>query len=397
MTERLYYFDSYLRRFVARVLRSTETEKGFEFVLDQTGFYPTSGGQPHDLGTIQGVPLEDVFENQEDEIIHRTAQPFQATLLDCHVDWHRRFDHMQQHTGQHILSQAFVRTSGFNTVGFHMGANYVTIDLDAETVNSQQTDEAENLANAVVFENRPVRAEIITPERLPELNLRKVSQREGPIRVVQVEDFDTSACGGTHVRRTGEIGTVVIRKVERVNRQARIEFVCGQRGIAAQKSDRQNLEAIARQFSVGLSEAPARVGRQIEEARQLRKALQVKNRALANLLAKELFARSGQGGTAFRVVKQLLEDEEMEFLKLLAQSILAQGPCIVLLASRGQQATLVFAQSEASSLDLRMILSECCSLIRGKGGGTRTLVQARGENPALLQEALDLAQRHIPS
>ena len=396
MTERLYYFDSYLRRFVAKVLRSTETEKGFELVLDQTGFYPTSGGQPHDLGTIQGVPLQDVLENQEDEIIHRTAQAFEATLLDCQIDWQRRFDHMQQHTGQHILSQAFVRTSGFNTVGFHMGANCVTIDLDAEAVSSQQIDEAENLANAVVFENRPVRAQIVAPERLPELNLRKVSQREGPLRVVQVEDFDVSACGGTHVERTGEIGTVVIRKVERVNRQARIEFVCGQRAIAAQRSDRQNLEAIARQFSVGLSEAPARVGRQIEEARQLRKTLQVKNRALANLLAKELYARSGQGA-AFRVVKQLLENEEVEFLKLLAQSIIAEGPCIVLLGSRGQQANLVFAQSDDSSLDLRMILSECCSLIRGKGGGTRTLVQARGENPALLQEALDLAQRHIPS
>jgi alanyl-tRNA synthetase len=395
MTERLYYFDSYLCRFVARVLRSTETNKGFELVFDQTAFYPTSGGQPHDLGTIQGVPLQEVVENQEDEIVHRTAQPFEATRLDCKIDWQRRFDHMQQHTGQHILSQAFVRTGRLNTVGFHMGANYVTIDLDTETVSSRQADEAEKLANAVIFENRPVTTRIVAPEDLPRLSLRKESQREGPLRVVEVEDFDLSACGGTHVRRAGEIGVAVIRKVERVNRQARVEFVCGLRAIAAQRSDRQNLEAIARQFSVGLSEAPARVERSIQEARQLRKAMQLKNRALAGLLAKELYARSGQRG-AFRVVKHLLQDEEMEFLKLLAQSILAQGPCVVLLGSRGERANLVFAQSEESSLDLRVILSECCPLIEGKGGGTRTLVQAGGENVALLQEALDLAERHIP-
>jgi alanyl-tRNA synthetase len=152
-----------------------------------------------------------------------------------------------------------------------------------------------------------------------------------------VEDFDVSACGGTHVRRTGEIGSVVIRKVERVNRQARVEFACGRRSVVSGQRDLETLSLVARQLSVGLNEAPARVEKQIQERRQLRKTLQVKNRMLAGLLAKELYAQV-EGHEGRRIVKQLFEDEEMEFLKLLAQSLVSLGNCVVLLGSGGPQA-----------------------------------------------------------
>jgi len=395
MTERLYYYDSYLRQFEATIVKSEPTAQGCQLVLDATAFYPTSGGQPHDLGIMAGVRIQEVIE-RDDEIIHRLDGPVAGERLECEIDWERRFDHMQQHTGQHVLSQAFVRAAKRTTVGFHMGADYVTIDLDAEGISQQQLSEAERLANTIIYENRPIAVRIVPETEVPALGLRKESQRPGPLRVVSVEDFDVSACGGTHVRRTGEIGSIVIRKVERVNRQARVEFVCGRRSLVSGQRDLESLSLVARQFSVGLSEVPARVEKQIEETRQLRKALQGKNKMLAALLAKELYAQAPER-QGRRIVKQLFEDEEMEFLKLLAQTALSQGNCVVLLGSVGAQAALLFAQSDSLPGDLRQILPACSQLIDGKGGGTRTLVQAGGKNASQLQQALDLAERQIIS
>jgi len=391
MTERLYYHDSYLRQFDARVLKSEQTAQGFEVVLSATAFYPTSGGQPHDLGIVGGARIQEVVE-RDDEIVHRLDGPVTGERLECEIDWERRFDHMQQHTGQHVLSQAFVRAGKRNTVGFHMGADYVTIDLAAEGIGQQQLRDAERLANTITYENRPIAVRIVPETEVPALGLRKESERAGSLRVVSVEDFDVSACGGTHVRRTGEIGSIVIRKVVRVNRQTRVEFVCGRRSLASGQRDLETLGLVARQFSVGLNEVPARVEQQIQETRQLRKALQVKNKMLAGLLAKELYAQALQRrGT--RIVTQLFEDEEMEFLKMLAQALVTQGNCVALLGSSGAQASLLFAQSDSVPGDLRQILPACCQLIEGKGGGTRTLVQAGGKITGQLQQALDLAEQ----
>jgi alanyl-tRNA synthetase len=396
MTERLYYHDSYLRQFEARVVKAGMAADGYEVVLDSTAFYPTSGGQPHDLGVVAGARVREVAE-REGEIVHCLESPVAEERVECAIDWARRFDHMQQHTGQHVLSQAFIRAGRRNTVGFHMGDDYATIDLDAENIGQQQLSEAERLANTIIYENRPIAVRIVPEAEVPVLGLRKESQRTGPLRVVSVEDFDVSACGGTHVRRTGEIGSIVIRKVERVNRQARVEFVCGRRALIAGQRDLESLSLVARQFSVGLSEVPARVEKQVQEARQLRKALQVKNKLLAGLLAKELYAEAAQR-QGCRIVKQLFADEELEFLKLLAQALLSQGSCVVLLGSGGAQAALLlFAQSDGLPGDLRQILPECCRLIEGKGGGTRTLVQAGGKNASQLQPALDLAEQRIMS
>jgi alanyl-tRNA synthetase len=393
MTERLYYHDSYLRQFEARVVKSEQTANGFDVVLDATAFYPTSGGQPHDLGLMAGARIQDVVERDE-EIVHRLTGPVAEVRLQCEIDWARRFDHMQQHTGQHVLSQAFVRAAKRNTVGFHMGADYVTIDLDAEGISPQQISTAEHLANEIIYENRPIAVRIVPETEVPALGLRKESQRIGPFRVVSVEDFDVSACGGTHVRRTGEIGSIVVRKVERVNRQARVEFVCGRRSVVSGQRDLETLSLVARQLSVGFTEVPARVEKQLQESRQLRKTLQSKNRLLASLLAKELCAQIPEH-RGRRIVKQLFEDEEMEFLKLLAQALVSLGNCVVLLGSGGPQAALLFAQSENLPGDLRQILPSCCQLIEGKGGGTRTLVQAGGKNASQLQQALDLAEQRI--
>jgi alanyl-tRNA synthetase len=393
MTERLYYHDSYLRQFEARVVRLEQTVRGCEVVLDTTAFYPTSGGQPHDLGAMAGTLVQEVIE-RDDEVVHCLEGSFAGDQVRCEIDWARRFDHMQQHTGQHVLSQAFVRAAKRNTIGFHMGADYVTIDLDAEGISPQQISAAEHLANEIIYENRPIAVRIVPEAEVPALGLRKESQRIGPLRVVSVEDFDVSACGGTHVRRTGEIGSIVIRKVERVNRQARVEFVCGRRSVISGQRDLETLSMVARQLSVGLNEVPSRVEKQLQESRELRKTLQAKNRMLASLLAKEVYAQVPEQ-QGIRIVKQLFEDEEMEFLKLLAQALVSQGNCVVLLGSGSPQAALLFAQSDNLPGDLRQVLPACCQLIGGKGGGTRTLVQAGGKNTGQLQQALDLAEQQI--
>ena len=249
MTQRLYYSDSYLRFFSAKLLKQAQGPEGWMVVLDQTAFYPTSGGQPHDLGKIGDIDVWNVVENEHDEIQHWLRQPLEkGREIHCMIDWARRFDHMQQHSGQHILSQAFLRAAKLETVSFHLGANYATIDLATESLSAGQLHHAEDLANIIVYENRPIRVRTVSPNEVSSLGLRKESRREGLVRIVEIQDFDLSACGGTHVRTTGEIGGIFVRKLERVNRQARVTFVCGRRTVEASRNDLELVEAVARKF-----------------------------------------------------------------------------------------------------------------------------------------------------
>ena len=397
MTERLYYNNSYLKTFVAKRLSSTPKNHGIAIILDRTAFYPTSGGQPNDRGRLGDQEILDVFEDDDGNVVHLVSHEIASEQPPGLIDWERRHDHMQQHTGQHLLSQAFLTTGRLNTVGFHLGSDYATIDLDTDSICPAQLDLAEKLVNEIVSENRNVSSRIVPPEEVPQLGLRKESQREGPLRIVSIEDFDVSACGGTHVKQTAEIGGVVIRKTERVNRQVRVEFVCGNRILKAHRSDLENLTAVARQFSVGLAEAPERVEKQIQENKYLRKKLQEKNRVLAGLLARELYrlAREQQG---LKLVRELFEDEDTEFLKLIIQALHDQGPFIALLGCRrGGQANLIFSQSASSRFDLREALVESCKLIEGKGGGAKSMAQGGGRKVDQLEAALILAEQKILS
>ncbi len=397
MTDRLYYPDSYLKTFVAKKLSSTPKNGGFAIILDQTAFYPTSGGQPNDLGKLGGHEILDVFEDENRNVVHLVCYEVGAERPTGLIDWERRLDHMQQHTGQHLLSQAFLTTAGFNTIGFHLSSDYATIDLDTDSVTPSQLSTTEKLVNEIVSENRKISSRIVPPEEVPHLGLRKESQREGPLRIVTIEDFDVSACGGTHVRQTAEVGGVVIRRIERVNRQVRVEFVCGNRILNTHRSDLEALTAVARQFSVGLTDVPERVEKQIQENKSLRKKLQDKNKVLAGLLARELYrlAKEHQG---FKIVQELIEDEETEFLKLMIQTFHEQGPFIALLGCRRSgQANLIFSQSESSPYDLRNLLAESCKLIEGKGGGSRNMAQGGGKRTDQLDAALILAEQKILS
>ena len=396
MTDRLYFSDSYLTEFEARVIQGEQAGNFFEVRLDRTAFYPTSGGQPHDLGFIEGFPVVDVVDGPDGTIIHRLQHRLPLTGVQCRVDWPRRFDHMQQHTGQHILSQAFIRVASLATIGFHLSAEYATIDLEAAEVGRATLRSVEDLANSIVYQNRSVTPQLVSPDEAAGLNLRKPSQRKGILRVVTIEDFDVSACGGTHVRQTGEIGGIFIHRVERVNRRTRVEFICGERSLHSYRHRSGDLDRIARGLSVAPRDAPDRVEKQTLEMKTIRKRLKAKNEWLAELLAQDLFdqAPSREG---IRIVKHQFEGEERGFLTLLAQRLLACGPCWVLLGNGGEQAQLLLARSESLSGDLRPVMTECSRMISGRGGGAPALVQGGGSDSGKLRNALDRAAQRVVS
>lgn len=394
MTERLYYADSYLTGFEARVVQGEQVGELFEARLDRTAFYPTSGGQPHDLGSIEGHPVVEVVDGPDGTIIHRLEHPLPPARVRCQVDWPRRFDHMQQHTGQHVLSQSFIRAASLATVGFHLSAEYSTIDLEAAEVDLDVLRSAEDLANSIVYQNRSVTPRLVAPDEAAGLDLRKPSERQGTLRVVTIEDFDVSACGGTHVRQTGEIGGIFIHRVERVNRRTRVEFVCGGRSLHAYRRRSGDLDRIARGLSVAPRDAPDRVEKQSQEIKTLRKRLKAKDEWLAGLLAQDLFDRA-PSREGVRIVRHQLEGEERGFLTLLAHRLLACGPCWVLLGNGGEQAQLLLARSESLAGDLRPVMKECSLMISGRGGGSPALVQGGGNDPGQLRNALDCAARRV--
>ncbi len=254
VTERLYYTDSYLDEFRARV--TGRAEDGRRVYLDRTAFYPTSGGQPHDTGTIARVAVVDVVDEGE-RIAHVTAAPVETaegTEVECRVDWDRRFGHMQQHSGQHLLSAVIAARFGIPTVSFHLGQESSTIDLEATTLDAATLVEAERRVNQAVFEDRPLG---VTFEDAAEVrDLRKSSERAGTLRIVSIDGLDRSACGGTHVRRTGEIGPILIRKLDKVRNTMRVEFLCGGRAVRRARADFDALARVAQMFSGALDDVP---------------------------------------------------------------------------------------------------------------------------------------------
>ena len=267
MTDRLYYSDSYLCDFRASVV--DRSPDGSLVYLDRTAFYPTSGGQPHDLGSIAGVPVTNVID-EEDRIAHQVAAPVDAGPADCAIDWTRRFDHMQQHTGQHLLSAVFQEPFGLKTVSFHLGADSATIDLEGGAVDAKTVREVERRANQIVWENRPV---AVTYELSSEvLDLRKPSERQGTLRIVAIQNLDRSACGGTHVRSTGEIGAILIRKLDKVRQTTRVEFLCGGRAVRRARADYEALYQTAQLYRAQMDEVPALVAAQLESANAAEKA-----------------------------------------------------------------------------------------------------------------------------
>ncbi len=388
-TERLYYMDCYLRQFEAKILQVEPSAGGFRVFLDRSAFYPESGGQPADRGILAGTPLLDVLEEGE-AIAHVLSQKPQGQRVAGEIDWGRRFDHMQQHTGQHVLSGAFAKTGGYKTVSFHLGADLSTIDLDSDRPGRRQIEEAEELANRVVFEDRDVRISFRSAEDAREMDLRKPTERKGDVRLVEVADFDLSACGGTHVRRTGEVGMILVRKFERMKGQTRVEFVCGSRALRAARRDFLVMSEAARLFSGALENVPALIAKQAEELRATMRARDKILERVAEYHARELWLPAAEKGGR-KIVRHIFPAEEKAEAKQVAHAIAHQPSSVALIGVKGSPTALYFAQSAGGSADMGGILKQTVAKLGGKGGGTRDFAQGGGMEEVRLEEALSLA------
>ena len=390
-TAKLYFRDSSLLEFSATVIDAKPSERGDCVVLDQTAFYPTGGGQPNDIGTLGGAHVVDVLENEAGTIYHVVEQ---AGLIKAGqdvigvIDRARRQDHLQQHSGQHILSQAFVQACGAETRSFHLGSRTSTIDIELEVPTSEMMRAAEDIANAIVFEDRPMRVHLVNENEAALLPLRKESAVRGDIRVIEVENFDWSPCGGTHAARTGQIGLIAIRSHERAKKMTRVEFVCGGRALADYRLANTTAFAVARLFSAERDSSPELVARAIQEAKSTKKRLRDLLELAMIAEASEMLAASAES-RGFKIVHAVFEGRDVEELRVLAAKIVEREPSVALLATRDAGAArLVFARSASLTQNMGQFLAEACEALGGRGGGKPDLAQGGGPNIQRVEQTI---------
>jgi alanyl-tRNA synthetase len=389
-TERLYYRDCYLREFEAEVLAAEPDGKAFRVYLDRSAFYPDSGGQASDHGMIAGIPVLNVIDEGE-LVAHVMERPPAGRRVSGQIDWARRFDHMQQHTGQHILSAAFEQIDNYGTVSFHLGSTTSSIDLDSDRLGRRQLEEAEELANRIIFEDREVHILFKSTAEASQMSLRKPTEREGEVRVIEIPEFDLSACGGTHVNRTGAVGTILVRKFERLKGLTRVEFVCGRRALAAARNDFEVLSDAARLFSGAAENLPALISKQSEELKAAMKAREKLIKRIAEYSAVELHAVAPEV-KGRKVVRRIFAAEDAEEAKAIAHALARQPATVALLGVQGKPAMLIFAQTASGAPDMGSILKQTVAKVGGKGGGARDFAQGGGVDETRLEEALALAE-----
>ena len=384
ITTRLYHHDSYLRDFSAHVIG--RSQDGLRIYLDRTAFYPASGGQPQDLGQIAGARVLDVID-EDKQIAHIMAEPVIGTTVECCLDWERRFDHMQQHTGQHLLSAVLLDLYGFDTVGFHLGAESSSIDISATGLDPAQVLAVEASVNQRVFENHPVAVTFEAEAEAQGLR-RRPPDRHGVLRIVSIEGLDRSPCGGTHVRSTAEIGPIAIRKLDKIRGNVRVEFLCGQRAVRRARADFAGLARIARVYSAPLDESPALVEAQRDSLLAAQKAHRRVATELARYRGQELYGATAAGTDGVRrslrrQAAGVLDDE----LRAFAQGFTAQPKAILVAASDSPPAALL-AVSEDAGVHAGNLLKAAVAKYGGRGGGNALLAQGSVESLELLESLL---------
>jgi alanyl-tRNA synthetase len=408
MTDRLYYHDSFLYDFDAEIRSAVETPRP-ALILDRTAFYPTSGGQIHDTGWIvlPGLDSEpaklrvtEVADAEDGHVVHYLEAPLKevqpGTRVHGEIDSDRRRDHMRQHSAQHVLSAAFVRLFNMPTVSFHMADDYCSIDLDTPSLSKDQVESAERLTNEVVLENRSVDIRFVTRAEAEKLGLRKLPPAErDQLRLIDIREFDLTACGGTHVSQTGQIGGVFLRKTEKVRHGYRIEFVAGQRAVSTARRDFSTLTETAALFSAHIYDVPQQARKSLDEIRLLRKQREQSQDELAAAQATTLLAETPETHGR-KLVVRTFSDRDLSFLKLLAQKLTRQFPAaIALLATDSPQPALVFAQSVGQPHDMGALLKETMAKLGGRGGGSKDLAQGGVPQSAGLADALAAAAQSL--
>ena len=379
MTDRLYYHDSFLYDFDARVIEALTLDGKHAVVLDRTAFYPTSGGQVHDTGVLtadgQQIAITEVADEEDGRILHFAAVLLSAgTQVHGSVDAVRRRDHVQQHSGQHVLSAAFIQLFNMPTVSFHMGEESCTIDLETAGLSAAQARNAEQLANEVIAEDRPVSIRFVPLEEARQLGLRKLPPKQtGDLRLIDITDFDLTACGGTHVRATGQIGSILLRKVEKVKQGVRVEFVCGLRAVKTARRDYNTLTEAGALYSSHIYDVPEQVRKSLAESKAAGKAQHKLLEELAELYSERLLA---QAAGSPQVIAQFFSDRDATFIKLLAQKLTAgKNAVIALLASGTGQPTLVFAQTPGQKSNMGQLMKDAMAQLGGRGGGSVDMAQ----------------------
>jgi alanyl-tRNA synthetase len=398
--DRLYYADSFLKSFPAAVadvreLSRSEGESVWQIALDRTAFYPTSGGQPFDSGFLRAVapggasidiPVDSVEEDEHGQVWHYVHKPLAiGARVEGHLDWQRRFDHMQQHTGQHLLSAVFLSELNAPTVSFHLGDAVSTIDLTGGPFAHHSLERIERLANEIIAEDRPVSVRNVPRAEAESMlaagQLRKLPERDGDIRLIEIDGIDRNACGGTHLRSTGQIGGLLLRNTEKVTRGVRVEFVCGLRAVRTARADAAILAQLTATLSAGTADIPAAIERLKAETRTAAKDRQRLREELADYHAARLAVEVPIENN-LRVVDRAWKDRDPEYCRLLASRLTKAAPSTIILFSTeiADVASIVLARSLDFNFDCGRILRDALSQLGLRGGGSPDFAQ--GEVPA---------------
>lgn len=410
MSERLYYRDSFLRDFETQVISCERSQiegklgaaPTWWVTLEETAFYPTSGGQPHDTGHLGEAAIVDVFEREDGTVVHVTDRELAPGRVRGSVDWPRRFDHMQQHSGSHILTAAFLALFDIPPVSFHMGKTVSTLDVATSSISSEQLENIERFVNEIIFEDRPIHVRFGTSADLATLGVRKESERQGILRAVEIQGVDIQACGGTHVCRTGQIGLILLRRLKKVRENWRVEFVCGQRARRVARTDFALLEDISQRLTCGPDTIHAGITRIINERNAAARTGQRYLAESAALQAQVLLAkeRAQHAADPPRTVTGILAEADMEYLRTVATNIISEPGVVALLASEAN-GSIVMAKSEGVAGDMNALLREAVKSSGGKGGGTKEIAQGSvpegSDLNRILKHAAERASKPAPS
>jgi len=388
-TRRLYFDDAYMLEFSAKVENDSQYEGKPAVVLDQTCFYPESGGQPSDRGRINGIDVVDVIDGEE--IIHVLSDPLDTEKAEGRVNGQVRMDHMQQHAGQHILSQCFLKILDARTTSFHLGALTSTVEMDLRDISEKEVLNIEKRANEIVIENRDIKTYFVEEDGLDAVPLRKPPHKKGRIRVVEIEGFDFTACGGTHPRKTGEVGLIKILKWERIRNNIRFEFACGWRAF----NDYVQKHSHMRCLSKALTAKEDEVVSIFEKMQCELKSEKRNNRKLREAVIQfeaDLLIREDEGS----IIQRIFKDRSAEDLRLLVSNVIRKGDYCALFGSIDKErVSVVLGRSDALDVDLRELVPVISLLISGKGGGQPSLVQMTGEKGKALEKALEQARTFV--
>jgi alanyl-tRNA synthetase len=397
-TERLYYDDAFAREFTAQVLSceptssatlETQTASLWRVKLDRTAFYPASGGQPHDMGRLGDARVVDVID-EEDEVIHIVDKPIAIGSVQGIVDWSRRFDHMQQHSGQHVLSAVFHSRFALPTISFHMGSDICTIDVRGLEPTQEILDSAMAVANDVVYADRAVNVRYGTAEELAAAGVRKTVARSGTLRAIEIEALELQPCGGTHVQRTGQIGMILVRGVSRIRQDWRVEFACGRRAERLAREDFATLRAVTQRLNCSPQEAASAAERVVAERDANFKSAKASIQKLAERDARASLQEVAVGADGLRVVAKLFENDSPEYVQAFAREV-AQAENTVALVIHIVGGHIFFSQHPTAKKDMNVLLAEALKHVPGKGGGSRDSARGRLADPQRTSAFLAIA------